>query len=434
MLNTTRSQQLVTEAVAVMPGGVNSNVRLSQPAVFFERGEGAWMHDVDGNDYVDYMLGQGPNFLGHSPASVMDAVFDACGKGVIYSGRHPLEIDAAKKVIEALGWADMIRLGMSGTEADQAALRLARAATGRRKFIYFEGHYHGWLDNVLIDMIDGKPSVGSLGQYADYISDAIVIPWNDAAALEQALDQHKDEIAAVLMEPVMCNEGAVPPQPGYLKAARQLCDKHATILIFDEVITGFRIARGGAAERFGVEPDLAVYGKAVGSGWPVSVLAGKRHLMQHIADGSVTHAGTLNGNVMAAAAVAATMDALTESGLYARIETYGEKLKAMLAEVSAAHGMPLRLHGLGSVFHTAFGGHANEIRDGRDVNALDLGRYARFTHVMAAHGLWVPGRGIWFVSAAHDDKAFTATRERFDAACAQFMSAGTADLNVRIER
>jgi glutamate-1-semialdehyde 2,1-aminomutase len=264
----TRSAQLRTRALELSPGGVNSNVRLSAPPIFFERASGARLWDVDGNDYVDYLLGQGPNFLGHANPIVNAAVAEACTRGMLYGAQHPLEIEAAELTLAAIGWADLMRFGMTGTECVQAALRCARAATGRTALVHFEGHYHGWLDDVLIQLDDGTPGPASAGQLSSHLRDSYVIPWNDIDALTELMRTHGDTIAAVIMEPVMVNVGVIEPRPGYLQKARELCDEYGAVLIFDEVITGFRLARGGAAERYGVTPDLATYGKAMAGGWP----------------------------------------------------------------------------------------------------------------------------------------------------------------------
>lgn len=412
-----RSRQLHKTAATLTPGGVHSNVRMNAPAVFFERGAGAWMWDVDGNDYLDYLLGQGPNFLGHAPDAIGQAVAEACGRGQVYGGQHPLEIDAARLFLSAVDWADMVRFGVSGTEAVQAALRLSRAVTGRTKFIRFEGHYHGWLDNVLLGTdAAGDPAPASAGQLGSHLEDAIVLPWNDVQVLEDALARHGEDVAAVITEPYMCNNGAVTPEPGYLERMRTLCDERGALLIFDEVITGFRLALGGAAQRFGVTPDLATYGKAMAGGWPVSAIAGRGELMERFA-GDVTHAGTFNASVMGCAAVAATIQQLREDVPYDRVEAHGESVMSGVVELAEAYDVPLRVQGLGMAFHMSFG-PGSEVRNVRDLAALDLERYARFARVLADHGVWVAGRGIWYVSAAHGERELAALLERFDAALA----------------
>ncbi|MGI5175117.1 aspartate aminotransferase family protein [Dactylosporangium sp. CA-152071] len=394
-----------------LPGGVNSNVRLSAPPVFFSRAQGAWMWDVDGNDYVDYLLGQGPSFLGHANATVNQAVHDACGDGMLYGNSHVLEVEAAERICSALGWAEMVRLGLTGTESVQAALRLARAATGRRRFIRFEGHYHGWLDNVLVDAAGTGPA--SAGQVGAQLADSVVLPWNDAEAVAAALAEHHGQIAALIMEPIMVNAGTIEPRPGYLQRVRELCTEHGVVLIFDEVISGFRVALGGAAARYGVTPDLATYGKAMAGGWPVAALAGHAHLMERFGTGEVNHSGTFNGSVMAAAAVVATIDLLTSDPPYERIAEHGTALMAGLLELADKHQVPLRVQGVPMAFHASFGPR-EPVTDHRELRNLDLARYARFAEVLAGYGVWVAGRGIWYVSAAHGPRELATTLERVD--------------------
>jgi glutamate-1-semialdehyde 2,1-aminomutase len=408
------SEKLRSQAESLTPGGVHSNVRLAGPRRFFARGEGAWLWDVDGNDYVDHLLGQGPNFLGHAPRRVNEAVAQAVAKGSVFGAQHELEIAAGERFLTTVGWAERVRFGLSGTEMVQAALRLARAVTGRERFVRFEGHYHGWLDNVLLAMDEHhRPVPASEGQLAHHLDDAITLPWNDLDALTVALDEHGPTVAAVIMEPFMCNSGAIAPQAGYLATVRDACDRHGILLVFDEVITGFRLAPGGAAERFGVTPDLATYGKAMAGGWPVAALAGKAPLMDRLAAG-VTHAGTFNASVMACAAVDATLQVLQEDPPHDRVEKHGEKLMAGIRELGRDHDLPLRAQGLGMAFHVSFGDGA-AVTDARGLEQLDLPRYQRLASELVEGGIWVTGRGIWYVSAAHGDRELTEVLERFDA-------------------
>ncbi len=416
-----QSDRLHARAAQLTPGGVHSNVRMTGPLVFFERGAGAWLWDVDGNDYVDYLLGQGPNFLGHAPEAVNTAVARACEQGLIYGAQHALENEAGARFLDMVGWAEMVRFGVSGTEMVQAALRLARAVTGRDRFVRFEGHYHGWLDNVLLGAdADGNPGPASDGQLRSHLDDGVTLPWNDADALAEVLSTRGDEIAAVIMEPYMCNNGAVAPRPGYLERVRELCDDHGVVLVFDEVITGFRLAPGGGAERFGVTPDLATYGKAMAGGWPVAALAGRGELMERFADG-VAHAGTFNASVMACAAVVASLDLLRDDPPHGRVESHGEAVMRGIRDLAKVHDVPLRAQGLGMAFHVSFGDD-DTVHDLRGVRALDLARYRAFADRLVDHGVWVAGRGIWYVSTAHGDAERDAVLERFDAA----LSAGDA--------
>ncbi len=410
-----KSSQLRARALARVPGGVHSNVRLTGPLdQIIERGVGAWLFDVDGNNYVDYLLGQGPNLLGHGPTRVTDAVAEAGCDGSIFGGQHPREIYAAEALCETLRWPDMVRFGVTGSEMVQAALRLARAVTGRRIMIRFEGHYHGWTDNVLMREVDGTWGPASAGQVAGYLDDSLVLPWNDSRMLAEALERHGDEVAAVIMEPVMLNNGAIEPQPDYLPAVRKLCSRHRVPLIFDEVITGFRLGLGGAAEFYDVTPDLAIYGKALGSGTPVAALAGRADLMRRFGTGEVVHAGTFNASVSATAAIIETLNVLRDEWPYDRMAEHGTALMNGLREIGRSYGVPLHVAGLPMAFHVSFGDA--EPTDYRSLQQLDLARYADLVNTLIAHGLWVAPRGIWYVSAAHGPRELDIALSRFDAA------------------
>jgi glutamate-1-semialdehyde 2,1-aminomutase len=418
-----RSTQLSDEwsvrAARRLPGGVNSNVRLDGPPIFFERGEGAWLWDIDGNDYVDYLLGQGPAFLGHAPEPVLAAVSDACRRGMVFGAQHDLEVEAAELLCDILGWPDMVRFGSSGTEVVQAALRVARAATGRMKFVRFEGHYHGWLDNVL--MVFGEDELGpaSDGQVAHHLDDSHVLGWNDLDALRELLEAQGSDVAAVLMEPMMLNAGAIEPRPGYLEGVRALCNRHGVVLIFDEIITGFRLALGGAAERFGVVPDLATYGKAMAGGWPGGALVGRAELMEPIGTKKVNHSGTFNANVMSAAAVVASLEYLKQDPPYERLERITSDLMQGLLELAEETSSPLRIQGVPGAFHASVADPGIEVWSFRDLARLDAGAYRELVDRMIASGIWLSGRGIWYVSAAHGEAEVAVTLDR----CREALSA-----------
>ncbi|MEA5457270.1 aspartate aminotransferase family protein [Sinomonas sp. JGH33] len=407
-----------SRAEAVIPGGVSSNVRLSAPRTCFTRGSGARLFDVDGREYVDYLLGQGPAFLGHGHPEVTAAVAEATSRGMVFGAQHTLEIEAAEALVEAIGWAEQVRFGVSGTESDQGALRLARAATGRRRVLRFSGTYHGWLDNVLIDFQAGPTSPASEGQSEASLSEWIVVPFNDRTAVENAFAEHGEHIAAVIVEPVMCNNGVIRAAPGFLELLRSLCTRNGSLLIFDEVITGFRLARGGAAEFFGVTPDLAVYGKAVAGGWPVSAMAGSKELMDLIASGRVNHSGTFNASTMAAAAVLATQKVLREQPPYDGIAAHSATLTTGLAEIAERHGLPLAIQGVNAAFHLGIPkdpASASPATCYEELAGLDLARYARLSHRFAEEGLWVAGRGVWYISAAHNASDAEKALEAFEA-------------------
>jgi glutamate-1-semialdehyde 2,1-aminomutase len=413
----TSTSDLEARAKRRIPGGVNSNVRLDAPYTFFSHGKGPRLYDVAGRDYIDYLLGQGPAFLGHAHPQVVAAVSQALTTGQVFAAQHPLEVEAAEAVCDALGWADMVRLGMTGTESVQAAFRLARAATGRKRIIRFEGQYHGWLDNVLIKFEPGPAQAASAGQLTEALEETIVVPWNDLGALAQALDAHGREVAAVITEPMMLNQGSIEPKPGYLQGMKELTAKAGAVLIFDEVITGFRLALGGAAERFGVTPDLAIYGKAIAGTFPVSAIAGKAELMSRFGTGEVNHSGTFNASVMAAAAVVASLKVLKSELPYERVAAYGETLQAGLRDIAREAGVPLRIAGPGMAFHMSFlsdGAPADlEVTDLRVLKTLDGERYRALARALAEAGIWVAARGIWYVSTTHGDIELEQTLERF---------------------
>lgn len=413
------SSELQRRALIRTPGGVHSNVRLAGPRTFIERGNGAWIYGVDGEDYVDYLLGQGPNFLGHAPDSIVAAVHAATQNGLLYGGQHELEVQAAEAVCEALGWADMVRFGVTGTEVVQAALRLARAVTGRTKVIRFEGHYHGWMDNVLISEVDGAWGPASNGQLASHLDDFITLPWNNADRFTEVMKREGEQIAAVVMEPIMINAGVIEPRPGYLEWVRRQCSRHGVVLIFDEVISGFRLGRGGAAARYGVTPDLATYGKAMAGGYAASALAGNADLMRRFGTGEVNQSGTFNGSVPAMAAVVATLAYLRDTPPYAAIAEHGTQLMDGLRELGSSHGVPLRVEGLPVAFHVSFG--EAEVTDYRSLQQLDLARYTDLAKALVDHGIWVAGRGVWYVSAAHGPAELEAALTRFKAALTDWM-------------
>jgi glutamate-1-semialdehyde 2,1-aminomutase len=402
-----QSEALDGRARRRLPGGVNSNVRLSARRRFFSRAEGAWLWDVDGNDYVDYVLGQGPAFLGHAHPDVTRAVSAASELGLVFGAQHPLEVEAAELFCDVVGWPEMVRFGVSGTEAVQGALRLARAARGRNKIVTFDGQYHGWLDNVLVG---GDKAFGavplSVGQDPYAFADTIVLPWNDIAAVRDVFAAHGGEIAAIITEPMMCNSGALLPEPGFLQALRDVCDDSGALLIFDEVISGFRLALGGAAEFFGVTPDLATYGKALAGGWPVAAIAGRGELMERFGTAEVVHAGTFNGSTMACAAVAAALEVLRTDPPYERIDVHGRALMDGLAAAADAYDTPVAVQGLPVAFHVA-------IADG-----TPAGGYVPLAMALVDCGVWVASRGIWYVSAAHGDAELRAALDRVDQAFA----------------
>src|SRR5580692_311560 len=303
------SRERIAESARHLVGGVGSNFRMgiSPTPLVFERADGPILTDADGNRLIDYYLGMGPMILGHTPADVRTAVVAQLEKGILYGGQSAVEAEAARLICEMVPCAQKLRLNSSGSEAVQTALRLARAFTGRRTIIKFAGHYHGWFDNILWSTAPpadaAGPVAGSRGQ-AEGTSEIVVLPWNDLATLQARLA--RNDVAGVIMESVMCNSGAILPLPGYLEGVREACTAAGTVLVFDEVITGFRVAPGGAQARLGVTPDLSTFAKAIANGFPVAAVAGRRDLMELMIQG-VVHGGTYNGQAVAMAATVATL-------------------------------------------------------------------------------------------------------------------------------
>ncbi len=420
-----RSQQLYEEAQRYLAGGVSSHFRtVGKPhPMFFADGQGARMRDVDGNEYIDYTLSQGPLLLGHSPPEILDRIQQELAKGQLYAGQSEIEIELARKLTEVLPGADLVRFSNSGSDAIHTAMRLARGITGKRKIVKFEGHYHGWLDNIFIDVKptvgdDGEstwePSLLSGGQSPSVLEEVVILPWNDLSVVQKTLEDDPD-IAAVVTEPIMCNNSCILPSAGYLEGLQDLCQRFGALLILDEVITGFRVALGGAKEYLGVSSDLTVYAKAVAGGFPISVLAGKREHLNHIASGQVIHAGTLNSNIASTAAALATLDVLIRDreALYPRITGLGQTLIEGIRNSGQAHGQPLLIQGPGPMFHSGFT-TAGTVRNFRDCSNYDQNKVGEFTYRLLQRGIRVIGRGLWFVSAALTEEDVQLTLQEVD--------------------
>jgi glutamate-1-semialdehyde 2,1-aminomutase len=418
-----RSKAQMARASEYLAGGVSSNFRLgiSPTPLVIDRGEGPYVIDVDGNRLIDYYLGMGPMILGHSPKSVLDGVRMQLQKGILFAAQTEVECAAAKLVCEMVPCAQRVRFGSSGTEVIQAAMRLARAATGRQKIIKFEGHYHGWLDNVQWSVAPGrklcgpatKPEKipGTTGQDFASGEHLEILGWNDLEAVETRLAS--GDIAAVLMEPAMCNTSVIPPRAGYLEGVRASCSKAGTLLIFDEVITGFRLAPGGAQQHLGVTPDLAAFGKAIANGFPVAALAGRADLMDQFATSGVMHGGTYNGHPINMAATVETLKALSTGNIHVTIEKCGRRLMQGFAEILSLVGIPATVQGYPGIFHIAFGA-SGPIETYRDTFDVDRTRYVRFTTTLIERGVRALERGAWFLSSEHSESIVDDTLEVFE--------------------
>ena len=418
------------EARKFLAGGVSSNFRYHDMPVplAIERGEGARLWDADGNRYVDFVLGNGPAFLGHSPRPVLDAVRASLERGQAFTTVHKAEIDLARRLCEILPCAERVRFDVSGTQVDQIAIRLARAHTGREKIVKFEGHYHGWADNIFASVAPALNEAGprddpraltqSLGQPDNVCDHLIVQPYNDLAVLTDTVNARAEEIAAIVLEPVACNCGVVPPGPGYLEGMRKLCDDNGIALVFDEVVTGFRVALGGAQERYGVTPDLAVFAKAAAAGFPLAIVAGEAGIMEGVLAG-VAHGGTYNGVTSGVAACAASVEMLAADGgaIYDKVERDGRALMSGLSEIARRRGLPLHAQGLGQIFSTTFAGDP-PLLNYRDYKATDEPMRKRFVQGLQDRGVRVTARGTWFMPAVLTDADIAFVLDAADASAA----------------
>ena len=420
-----QSKKRLASFAKYLPGGVNSNFRMgiSPTPLVFERAEGPYLYDVDGNRLIDYYLGMGPMILGHNPKPVLKAVTEQLKYGILYAGQSEIEFEAARLFCEIVPCAEMVRFNCAGSEVVQAALRVARAATGRSIIVKFEGHYHGWLDNVLWSIAPTPDQFGpetsptpipaSAGQDLPAGQHTEVLPWNNLSILEARLN--RGDVAAVIMEPAMCNTSAIAPAQGYLEGVRKVCSETGTILIFDEIITGFRLAPGGAQQRLGVIPDLATFGKAIANGFPVSALAGRRDLMEQMATGGVLHGGSYNALPAAMAAVVATLNELNRPETSSYLEEQGKKLMTGIKDALADADVEAQVQGFPQIFHVALG-TSTPFSNYRDSLAADKARYVNFTTALLSHGVRALERGAWFLSTAHDDAVIDETIAAVEAA------------------
>jgi glutamate-1-semialdehyde 2,1-aminomutase len=418
-----RSIAYMDRARMVIPRGTTSARRadrLPTPLVF-QSAKGSRLLDVDGNEYIDYVAGMGPMLLGHQHPVVVETVARELGAGVLYGGQHAGELDLAERLVRLIPSAEGALLCSTGSEAAAAATKLVRAATGRSTIVKFEGHYHGWLEPLAVSLPGTDPGphgrwspLGEPGQPTP--NHVLVAPWNDLPTLEGLLTESNDHVAAVVMEPIACNAGNLHPNSGYLAGVRDLCRRLGILLIFDEIITGFRLGLGGAQEITGVIPDVTLLGKAIGSGYPLAAVVGRGPVMQ-VAASTLSHVGTYNGNVASMAAGNATLGVLEDgaSTLYPHLDRLADRLARGLLAGATRCSLPLEVLRAGSILRLVWGG-PRPVRTYADIRAADASALAAFAMHLQLRGVHALGRGLWYVSTAHTETDIDRTLEAADAA------------------
>jgi glutamate-1-semialdehyde 2,1-aminomutase len=412
MKNFRRSQELFEEAQRYLPGGVDSPVRAFKAVggnpLFIERGKGSRIYDVDGNEFIDYVCSWGPLILGHSHPQVVEALKRAAERGTSFGAPSELEVTLAKMISAAMPSIEMIRFVNSGTEATMSALRLARAFTGRDKIIKFAGGYHGHADGLLTKSGSGLATLSipdSPGVPLSYAQNTLIASYNDTQAVEQLFQEHSEDIAAIILEPVAANMGVVPPRPGFLQELRELTHKFGALLIFDEVITGFRVAYGGAQALYSITPDLTCLGKIIGGGLPVGAYGGRREIMQMIAPiGPVYQAGTLSGNPLAMTAGIETIEVLSHLGVYRQLEHKASDLAEGIGKAATKAGISLQISRVSSLLTVFFtGGLVADYESAKQASTL---QFNKFFHSLLAEGIyWPPSQfEAAFISSAHTDE------------------------------
>ncbi len=414
----TTSGQYYNQALQFIPGGVNSPVRafngVGGTPLFIDRAEGAYLFDVEGRRYIDYVGSWGPMIVGHAHPEVLSAVKAAVEKGLSFGAPTPIEVTMAQKLCRLVPSLEMVRMVNSGTEATMSAIRLARGFTGRDKLVKFEGCYHGHADSLLVKAGSGALTCGvpsSPGVPASVVAHTITLPYNDIEAVESLFAEIGDDIACVIVEPVAGNMNCIPPREEFLQTLRKVCDQAGSVLIFDEVMTGFRVALGGAQSLYGIKPDLTTLGKVIGGGMPVGAFGGKREIMEYLApSGPVYQAGTLSGNPVALAAGLKTLELIESPGFFEALTEKTQTLMSALTEKARQAGVDFRTVSVGGMFGLFFT-QAPQVTNFQQVMACDQEAFKRFFHLMLEEGVYLAPSAFeaGFVSAAHDQAVLDAT-------------------------
>ncbi len=408
-MNNNKSIELFARAQKTIPGGVNSPVRAFRSVggtpLFINKARGSYLYDADGNKYIDYIASWGPMILGHAHEAVVQAIQERAALSTSYGAPTELEIEMAELITSMVPNVDLIRMVSSGTEACMSAVRLARGFTGKNKIIKFEGHYHGHADSFLVKAGSGLATLEIQtvpGVTTGVAQDTLTAPFNDLPAVTELVKKYPDEIAAIIVEPVAGNMGCVPPAPGFLEALRQICDKENILLIFDEVMTGFRLAPGGAQEKLGIRADLVTYGKVIGGGMPVGAFGGSQEIMEHIAPlGKVYQAGTLSGNPIAMIAGITTLKILKENpAIFTELEEKTRYLHSGLEQVFRDKNLPVMINRFGSMISVHFADQP--VMDFKSSSQSDSVRFSRFFHGMLEQGIYLPPSAFesWFLNNA----------------------------------
>jgi glutamate-1-semialdehyde 2,1-aminomutase len=419
--STDESQRWFERAKKVLAGGISSSARATSTGplpypLYITHGRGSRIWDADGNEYIDYLLSYGSCILGHTHPEQSEAINRQIDLGTMFGTCNTAEVELAEQICRMVPCAALVRYSNSGSEAMCGAVRAARGFTGRNKVLKFEGHYHGWVDVLAVSNrpspaesgpADAPNSVAhSKGTPAGVVSDVVICPWNDPEVLKQILDRHDGELAAVVAEPIVANNACIMPDPGYLEQLRSECDRRGIVLIYDEIVTGFRTAPGGAQDLFGVVPDIAVYSKALGGGLPLAAFAGRRDIMDMVAANTVKHGGTYNGNPLCAVSALHTLQQLNDSAVRGRIDTAGRAVMEAIRRSAADDGVPCIVQGEPSMFQVVFNSDGRAPKNFRDLARADTNRYAAFRQSLLEQGIHSNSSGLacFFVSTAHTEE------------------------------